>query len=137
MSINLTSVVLWILRITAALIMLQTLFFKFSGSEESIYIFSRLGVEPWGRIATGILELVSSLLLLYPKTTFLGALLGTTLMAGAIGFHLTGLGIVVRGDGGLLFIYAMIVFIACIILLVKYRNELILFLKTLFHNLNL
>ena len=63
----------WILRIIAALIMLQTLYFKFTGSKESVYIFSQLGMEPWGRIGTGIFELIASLLILYPKTTFIGS----------------------------------------------------------------
>ena len=93
MTINLTTIGLWILRIIAALIMLQTLYFKFSGAEESIYIFSKLGMEPWGRIGTGVFELVASVLILFPKTTAIGALLATGLMGGAILFHLTKLGI--------------------------------------------
>jgi uncharacterized membrane protein YphA (DoxX/SURF4 family) len=89
MTINLTSIGLWALRILAAVIMLQTLFFKFSGAEESIYIFSTLGMEPWGRIGTGTLELIASVLILFPKTTWIGALLAIGLMSGAIWFHLT------------------------------------------------
>lgn len=72
-----TSILSWILRITAAVILLQTLYFKFTGAEESIYIFTALGVEPYGRIATGILELITVILILMPRTTFLGALLGS------------------------------------------------------------
>lgn len=72
MSFNLTTIGLWVLRLIAAVIMLQTLYFKFTGAEESVHIFSQLGIEPWGRIGTGILELAASVLILYPRTTFLG-----------------------------------------------------------------
>src|SRR5580698_10347887 len=90
----------WILRILAAIILLQTLFFKFSGAEESVYIFSKLGMEPWGRIGTGIIELIASILLLIPRTTAIGAVLGLGVMSGALFFHLTRLGIVVKDDHG-------------------------------------
>ena len=120
---NWSTIGIWALRIVAALILLQTLFFKFSGAEESVYIFSTLGMEPWGRIGSGVLELIASILILYPRTTFIGAALGAGLMSGAIFFHLTKLGISVRGDGGQLFIYALLVFISCIVLLIIYRKE--------------
>jgi uncharacterized membrane protein YphA (DoxX/SURF4 family) len=116
---------LWILRIIAALVLLQTLYFKFSASEESVYIFSTVGMEPWGRIGSGILELIASILILYPPTTPIGAALGIGLMSGAIFFHLTKLGIAVNGDGGLLFIYALLVFISCAVLLIVYRKDLV------------
>ena len=113
----------WALRIIAALILLQTLFFKFSAAEESVYIFSTLGMEPWGRIGSGVLELIASILILYPRTTFMGAALGAGLMSGAIFFHLTKLGLVVKNDGGQLFIYALLVFISCVLLLIIYRKQ--------------
>lgn len=116
--------VLWILRLAAAVIMLQTLFFKFTGSEESVYIFSTLGMEPWGRIGTGIFELTASILLLIPRTTAFGALLGMGLMGGALFFHVTKLGIEVKGDGGLLFIYALIVLISCGVLLFVFQSQI-------------
>jgi uncharacterized membrane protein YphA (DoxX/SURF4 family) len=131
MTINWTATGLWLLRIIAALILLQTLFFKFSGAEESIYIFSAIGMEPWGRIGTGVLELIAALLILYPLTTAIGAALAMGLMAGAIFFHLTKLGIVVMGDGGLLFTYALVVFISCAILLIVYRKDLMNIIHTL------
>jgi len=106
----------WILRVLAAVIMLQTLFFKFSGAEESIYIFSTLGMEPWGRIGTGVVELIASVLILIPRTTPIGAILGLGVMSGALFFHLTKLGIEVKGDHGQLFIYALIVFLSCLVL---------------------
>jgi len=108
------------LRVIAALIMLQTLYFKFTAHPESVDIFSRLGMEPWGRIGTGVLELVASILLLSNKTVAIGAALAAGLMAGAIFFHVTKLGIYVNGDA-LLFIYAVVVFAASLILLVIYR----------------
>ena len=116
--------VLWILRLAAAVIMLQTLFFKFTGSEESVYIFSTLGMEPWGRIGTGVFELIASVLLLIPRTTAFGALLGMGLMSGALFFHITKLGIEVKGDGGLLFIYALIVFVCCGVLLYVFQSQI-------------
>src|SRR5688500_11876414 len=93
----------WVLQLAVASILLQTLFFKFTGAEESVYIFSTLVAEPWGRIGSGVVELVAAVLLLVPATSPLGALMTIGLMVGAIGSHLTVLGIEVRGDGGLLF----------------------------------
>jgi len=97
-SFSIAKIAPWVLRIIAALIMLQTLYFKFSGAEESVYIFSQLGMEPWGRIGTGILELIASILILYPRTTFFGSVLAIGLMSGAIVAHLTKLGITVKND---------------------------------------
>ena len=118
-------VFLWILRLIAAIIMLQTLFFKFTAAPESIYIFSSLGMEPWGRIGTGILELIAAVLILYPRTTGLGAILATGLMTGALLSHLTKLGIVVQDDGGLLFIYALLVFTSSLVLAIVYRAQVL------------
>lgn len=101
-----------LMRLTAAAILLQTLFFKFTGAAESVYIFETLGAEPWGRIGSGIVELVTAVLLLAPSTAALGGLLGVGVMSGAILSHLTVLGIEVMGDGGLLFALALIVFAA-------------------------
>jgi uncharacterized membrane protein YphA (DoxX/SURF4 family) len=129
MSSKTTQVMLWALRLLAAGIMLQTLYFKFTGAEESIYIFSTLGIEPWGRIGSGIVELIASVLILMPRTTALGALLATGTMSGAIFAHLTKLGPVVKNDGGQLFIYAILVFVSSVILLVVYRNQLLQYLR--------
>jgi len=119
------TITLWVLRILAALIMIQTLYFKFTAAEESVYIFSTLGIEPWGRIGTGILELVASILILWPRTTGIGAFLALGLMGGALLSHLTVLGIQVQGDGGQLFIYALLVFISSSILAFVYRDQLL------------
>jgi len=129
MTINWANTGIWVLKAVAAIIMLQTLYFKFTGAEESIYIFSKLGMEPWGRIGTGVVEMVASVLILYPATTTAGALLGALLMSGAIFFHFTKLGISVRGDGGQLFIYAMAVWISCVILLFINKKEITEFIN--------
>ncbi|MEP1033304.1 DoxX family protein [Ekhidna sp.] len=99
-------------RLAAAFIMGQTLYFKFTGSPESIYIFKMVDMEPWGRWLIGMLELVASVLLLIPKTAWTGGLLAVGLMVGAIGMHLTILGIEVMDDKGQLFYYALIVFLS-------------------------
>ncbi|MEO6231545.1 MAG: DoxX family protein [Ferruginibacter sp.] len=114
---------IWILRLIPALIMLQTLYFKFSASEESVYIFSTLGMEPVGRIGTGVMELIASVLILFPKTTFYGAAIAIGLMAGAIFFHLSKLGIVVMDDGGQLFIYAVLVLACSFVLTIIFRKQ--------------
>jgi len=117
----------WILRIIVAIILLQTLFFKFTGAEESKYIFSTLmGPEnEWiGRIGSGVVELLATILILYPTTTWLGALLALGTMSGAIMSHLTQLGIEVKGDGGLLFALAIVVFAASAMLLLIYRKAI-------------
>jgi uncharacterized membrane protein YphA (DoxX/SURF4 family) len=123
--LNFSAIGIWILRIVAAIILLQTLYFKFSAAPESIYIFSKIGMEPWGRIATGLFELIAAVLILIPATTVFGALLAIALMTGALFFHLTKLGINVQNDGGQLFIYAVLVFISSVVLVIIYKNELI------------
>jgi len=114
----------WTLRLIAALIMLQTLFFKFTASPESVYIFSAIGMEPWGRIGVGIQELIAAVLLLIPSTVAFGAVLGLGLMTGALFFHFAVLGIEVQGDSGQLFIYAVIVFVSCLILSISHRAKI-------------
>jgi hypothetical protein len=114
----------WALQILAAGILLQTLFFKFTGSEESVYIFTTLGAEPAGRIGSGVVELMAAILLLIPATAPFGAVLAMGLMAGAIGSHLTVLGIEVKGDGGLLFALALTVFFSAAAVLVIRRTGL-------------
>lgn len=117
------NLLLWGIKIVAAGIMLQTLYFKFSAHPEAIYIFTTLGMEPWGRIGIGVMELIASVLILVPRTSWLGAGLGMGLMAGAIFFHLTKLGIVVYNDGGRLFGMALTVFILSAIVLWVNRKE--------------
>lgn len=114
----------WACQLTAAAILGQTLFFKFTGAPESRYIFSTLGLEPWGRIGTGIAELVAVALLIYPRTSVLGAVLAMGLMGGAIMSHLTRLGIEVQGDHGLLFKLAITVMVASVVVVVLRRRQL-------------
>jgi putative oxidoreductase len=122
---NRSSIILfWGARILAALIMLQTLFFKFTAAEESVYIFSTIGIEPWGRILTGVLELVASVLLLANRTAFQGALLGAGLMGGAIMTHLTVLGIEVKADRGYLFALAVIVLVCCVFVIFSRKDKI-------------
>lgn len=102
----------WFVRLVAAIILLQTLYFKFTAHPESVVLFTKLGMEPWGRIGTGIIELIAGVLLLIPTTAFLGGLLGIGLMAGAIISHVTIIGIESAGDGGQLFMLAIVV-LAC------------------------
>ena len=116
-------IVSWILQLIAAAILGQTLFFKFTGAPEAKWIFTTLGVEPWGRIALGVFELVTVILLLVPRTVVWGALLGAALMCGAIFSHLTKLGIVVQNDGGTLFTLAIVTLVCCLaVLLIRRRN---------------
>lgn len=110
-----TNILLWTLRIVAAIILLQTLYFKFTAAPESVYIFETVGMEPYGRIGSGIVELIASILLLIPRTSWLGAFLALGTISGAIFFHLTKLGIEVQGDGGTLFILALIVFVTSLV----------------------
>ncbi|WP_395056518.1 DoxX family protein [Flavobacterium sp.] len=119
-----TTILSWILRIAVAVILLQTLYFKFTAAEESIYIFNALGVEPYGRIATGILELITVILILIPRTLLLGASLGSGIMVGAIFSHLFVLGIEVQGDGGTLFALANITLLSCLTLIFLNRDKL-------------
>jgi hypothetical protein len=123
-SIRLLPIVSWICRITAAVILLQTLFFKFTAAPESVYIFTKVHAEPWGRIGSGVVELIAAVLILIPRTVWAGALLALGVMAGAIVSHLTVLGIEVMGDGGLLFALAAIVAFTSAVALVLHRNQI-------------
>jgi len=109
-------------RIAAAIILLQTLYFKFTGAPESVHIFATLGVEPWGRLASGVAELVAAILLLTTRWNWLGAALAIGIMLGALGAHLTVLGIEVQGDGGLLFALALGVLLLATFVLVRSRT---------------
>ncbi len=104
----------WILRLTAAGILLQTLFFKFTGAPESVHIFSTIGIEPWGRFLSGAFELVAAILLVVPATAALGAVMAIGLMLGALGSHALFLGVDVMGDGGLLFALAWVTLLASV-----------------------
>lgn len=115
---------IWIVKLTAVIILVQTLFFKFTGAEESVYIFQTLGIEPFGRIGSGVVELLASILILIPRTTLIGALLGLGTMTGALFSHLFVLGIVVKDDGGTLFSLAIITLICCLILVYNQKHKI-------------
>ncbi len=117
-------IISWISRLVAAIILLQTLFFKFSGAPASVFIFSELGMEPWGRIGSGVVELIASILLLLPKTIWAGAILALGTMAGAIFFHLTKLGISVQDDGGGLFTMALVVTACSALALFLHKHQI-------------
>lgn len=121
---NTTRLIDWISRIAIAVILLQTLYFKFTGHPESVALFTKLGVEPWGRIGTGVIELVTGILILIPATAFIGAALSLGVMAGAIASHLLVIGIESDNDGGQLFMLAIIVFTLSAIVLFLRRLEL-------------
>jgi putative oxidoreductase len=114
----------WIARVVVAIILVQTLFFKFTAAPESVYIFETVGQEPVGRIGSGVVELIASVLLFVPGLTAVGALLALGTMSGAIFFHLTKLGIVVQDDGGTLFALAVVVWAGSAFLLFLYRRTL-------------
>jgi hypothetical protein len=124
------NVIVTIAAILAAVILLQTLYFKFTAQPESIYIFSTLGLEPYGRIGIGIFELITSILLLVPKTRLYGSILGLGVIAGAIFSHLFVLGIVVQDDGGELFYLALAVFICCLTILIIEKAAVVKLLKS-------
>lgn len=111
--------------ILAAVIMLQTLYFKFSAAPESVYIFSKLGLEPYGRIGIGIAELIASILILIPITRLYGSIIAVGVMIGALYFHLTELGIVVMNDGGYLFMLCVTVLLLSAVISYNERAKLI------------
>ena len=132
-STKIVVVLSWTLRSIAAVILLQTLFFKFSGAKESVYIFSTIGgklglpfIEPWGRIGSGVMELIASILLLWPRTVVYGAALSIGVISAAIVFHLTWLGIALTAvdDHGELFALALVVFVCSAAILFLHRGEL-------------
>lgn len=124
-----TKIISWITAIISALIMIQTLYFKFTTAPESVYIFSQLGLEPYGRIGVGLAELFASVCLVVPKSRFLGALMGIGLMLSALLSHLTILGIEVMNDGGYLFALCLIVLASCTLCLFIERKNFNTILK--------
>ena len=120
-------VISWICRIVAALILAQTLFFKFTGAEESIYLCIKVGFEPWGRYGSGVAELAAAILLLTPRFAWAGALLALGVISGALVSHLTVIGIVVKDDGGLLFGMAITVFVASAVTAMLHHRQIPVF----------
>ncbi len=129
---KLNNILSWALRLIAAIILLQTLSFKFTAHPESVELFTKLGVEPWGRIGTGVIELITGVLLLIPATAFIGGFLSFGLMSGAILSHLTVIGIESKGDGGQLFMLAIIVLACSIIIMWLHKQQGIMLYQKLF-----
>ena len=121
--------VVWVIRLIVAGILLQTLYFKFSGHPDSVYIFEQTGLGSTGRIGIGILELISAILILIPKFSAFGALSSLGIISGAIFFHLTKLGVEVHGDGGTLFFLAIAVFVGSVALLILHRQQILQIIK--------
>ena len=115
---------LLVLRIVVIIILVQTLRYKFTGHPDSVFIFSKIGLEPYGRIGIGILELITSILLLIRKTAWLGSVLAVGLMGGAVFLHITKLGIEVQGDSGMLFYMALVTLVISLALFWVYRKEI-------------
>lgn len=122
---NAKNIISWILRLTVAVILLQTLYFKFTAHPDSVHIFSALGVEPWGRIGLGIIELIIAILILLPKSKIIGMASSLGIILGAVFSHILVLGINVSNDGGTLFTLAIIVLIASTVFLIMHKKELI------------
>lgn len=112
------------IRILVALILLQTLYYKFTAHPDSVYIFDTVGLGATGRIGLGVVELIAGILLLMPKYAWLGALMALGVISGALISHFTILGTEVNGDGGLLFYLALTVFIGSFITLIAYRKHI-------------
>jgi hypothetical protein len=119
----------WILRLVVAIILLQTLYYKFTAHPDSVHIFTAIGIEPWGRIGVGILELITALLILIPNTKVIGIMCSLVIILGAVFSHLLVLGLNVSNDGGALFVLAIIVLIASILFIKINKNEVLLTIK--------
>jgi hypothetical protein len=128
---NTKNILSWVLRLTVAVILAQTLYFKFTAHPDSVHIFSALGVEPWGRIGLGIVELITAILILFPKTKIIGMATSLGIIVGAVFSHILVLGINVSNDGGGLFTLAIIVLIASSAYLIIHKNELISLIQKL------
>jgi uncharacterized membrane protein YphA (DoxX/SURF4 family) len=113
------------LRWVPAILLLQTLFYKFSAHPTSVHIFTTLGVEPWGRLTVGVIELIAGVCLFIPKLSVYGALIATLLMIGTIISHIFFIGFSVLGDGGRLFSLAFAVLIPCLLVLYQSRQAFI------------
>lgn len=128
--------IIWALSIFVAFIFVQSMFFKFSGAEETKILFGTIAswmhdiglpsslanaFGEFGGYGVGAIELIAAALILIPATRWQGAALSLLVISGAIFFHLfTPLGIdrVVdqagNTDGGGLFYTAVAVWFSSI-----------------------
>lgn len=121
---NRDKIIEWVFRIVPAVIMLQTLFFKFTGHPDSVALFTELGVEPFGRVGLGVVELIAAILLLIPETVKYGIVLGLGLMAGAIATHVFIIGIIFNNDGGALFTLAAVAMVCLLVLAYRHWSSI-------------
>ncbi len=126
---NKQTIIIRVLSIAAAIILIETLYYKFSAHPDSVLLFTTLGVEPWGRIGLGIVELITAILLIVPRTTAIGSVIGLGIISGAIFSHLFIIGINFNNDGGALFTLAMVVFVCCAIVAFMKKDELLALIK--------
>ena len=126
---NKQTIIIRVLSIAAAIILIETLYYKFSAHPDSVLLFTTLGVEPWGRIGLGIVELITAILLIVPRTTAIGSAIGLGIISGAIFSHLFIIGINFNNDGGALFTLAMVVFVCCAIVAFMKKDELLALIK--------
>ena len=112
------------LRIIIAVTLIQTLRFKLTAHPDSVYIFTKVGLEPIGRIGIGIIELIAGILLLINKRAWLGAAITIGVISGAVIMHLTSLGIEINNDGGILFLTAVFILISSIVIFYTQRKSI-------------
>lgn len=122
------AVLAWAAQLTVAVILAQTLVFKFTYAPETRYIFEPRGGRPAATLV-GLAELACVVLLLVPRTAAVGAALSLGVIGGALFTHLTALGVEVNnpdtgeGDGGLLFGLAVAVAAgSTVVLAVRWRQ---------------
>ena len=127
--------VIFILQLIIAISHLQTLRFKFTAHHDSVYIFSQLNLEPYGRIGIGIFELIIAILILIPKTKIIAGMLSIAVITGAIVSHLGPLGVEVQNDNGILFYFALFVLASTLLFLWLQKEEVKLMFTTLKHKL--
>lgn len=121
-----------ILQLFIAITYLQTLYFKFTAHPDSVYIFSQIGLEPYGRVGLGVMELIVAILILVPKTKLYGGILSVGIISGAVASHLGPIGIEVHNDGGTLFYLALTVLVASLVFLALNFKEVIQLKEKLF-----
>ncbi len=126
---NAKNIISLLLRLTVVVILLQTLYFKFTAHPDSVHIFSALGIEPWGRIGLGIVELITAILILSPKFKIIGMATSLGIILGAVFSHILVLGINVSNDGGGLFTLAIIVLISSTVFLIINKIEVLSLIK--------
>ena len=115
---------LWVCQVIAAAVMVAAGFIKLQGGPVDIFIFEKLGMEPFGRYLITVLEFTAGILLVWPSFSVLGALLSVGTMIGASIAHATVLGFSVQGDGGMHVGLLVLVFVTSGVVLWARRRSL-------------